>query len=93
MKKISSIFAVLAATAGLYISCTDLSQIEKDIESLDSRVTAFENQMKTVNDEIAALGKLEAATTISSVTPDGKRFLKANNSTLKENWHKTQTAE
>lgn len=71
MKRILSILAALAAVTGLSVSCSDISSLEKEIDELGTRVDALENQVKELNESILLLSKLEKATTIQKVTPDG----------------------
>lgn len=71
MKRILSILAALAAVTGLSVSCSDISSLEKEIDELGTRVDALENQVKKLNESILLLSKLEKATTIQKVTPDG----------------------
>ncbi|MDE5889716.1 MAG: DUF4988 domain-containing protein, partial [Bacteroidales bacterium] len=71
MKKISTIqalAAVLISLALAFVSCTDLSDLEKRVDSLDSRITALETQISGLNSNIEALSILAGGATINSVT-------------------------
>ena len=67
MKKILKHLAIPAALACLLASCSDLSDIEKRVESLESRVQALETQIGILNTNVAAVQKLAEGGTISSV--------------------------
>lgn len=67
MKKILKYLAIPAALACLLASCSDLSDIEKRVESLESRVQALETQIGILNTNVAAVQKLAEGGTISSV--------------------------
>ena len=67
MKKILKYLAIPAAMTCLLASCSDLSDIEKRVESLESRVQALETQIGILNTNVAAVQKLAEGGTISSV--------------------------
>ena len=67
MKKILKHLAIPAAMTCLLASCSDLSDIEKRVESLESRVQALETQIGILNTNVAAVQKLAEGGTISSV--------------------------
>lgn len=67
MKRILSLIIIPAIFAGVFASCTDLSQIEQRVDELENRVTAIEAQMKTLNSNVEALQKLAEGGIISSV--------------------------
>ena len=67
MKKTLKYLAIPAALACLLASCSDLSDIEKRVESLESRVQALETQIGILNTNVAAVQKLAEGGTISSV--------------------------
>ena len=67
MKKILKYLAFPAAMTCLLASCSDLSDIEKRVESLESRVQALETQIGILNTNVAAVQKLAEGGTISSV--------------------------
>lgn len=66
----NKIFRIIAAafTLGLSAACTDLSDIEDRIDSLEGRVTALETQIVGLNGNIEVLQKLIAGGTVSSAT-------------------------
>ena len=68
MNKIFRIFAAAAFTMGVSVACTDLSDIEDRLDSLEGRVTALETQIVGLNGNIAALQQLVAGGTINSAT-------------------------
>ena len=67
MKRILSLIIIPAIFAGIFASCTDLSQIEQRVDELENRVTAIETQMKTLNSNVEALQALAEGGIISSV--------------------------
>lgn len=67
MKKILKYLAIPAAMTCLLASCSDLSDIEKRVETLESRVQALETQIGILNTNVAAVQKLAEGGTISSV--------------------------
>ena len=68
MNKIIRIIAAAAFTLGMSAACTDLSDFEDRIDSLEGRVTALETQIKGLNANIEALQQLVAGGTINSAT-------------------------
>ena len=60
MNKIIRIIAAAAFTLGMSAACTDLSDFEDRIDSLEGRVTALETQIKGLNANIEALQQLVA---------------------------------
>lgn len=68
MNKIFRIFAAAAFTMGVSAACTDLSDIEDRLDSLEGRVTALETQIVGLNGNIEALQQLVAGGTINSAT-------------------------
>ena len=68
MNKIFRIFTAAALFAGVSVACTDLSDFEDRIDSLEGRVTALETQIKGLNANIEALQQLVAGGTINSAT-------------------------
>lgn len=68
MNKIFRIIAAAAFTLVLSAACTDLSDIEYRIDSLEGRVTALETQIVGLNGNIEALQQLVAGGTINSAT-------------------------
>ena len=68
MNKIFRIFAAAALIAGVSAACTDLSDFEDRIDSLEGRVTALETQILGLNANIEALQQLVAGGTINSAT-------------------------
>ena len=76
--------ALLLGGAAIFASCTDLSGIEERIDSLDSRVTALENQVASFNESLTAInGLLEDGTVITSITEteNGYTFTASNGET------------
>lgn len=67
MKRILSLIIIPAIFAGIFASCTDLSQIEQRVDELENRVTAIEAQMKTLNSNVETLQALAEGGIISSV--------------------------
>lgn len=67
MKRILSLIIIPAIFAGVFASCTDLSQIEQRVDELENRVTAIEAQMKTLNSNVETLQALAEGGIISSV--------------------------
>jgi hypothetical protein len=68
MNKIFRIIAAAAFVTGTFAACTDLSDFEDRIDSLESRVTALETQIVGLNANIEALQKLTAGGTVNSAT-------------------------
>ena len=68
MNKIFRIFTAAALFAGVSVACTDLSDFEDRIDSLEGRVTALETQIVGLNGNIEALQQLVAGGTINSAT-------------------------
>lgn len=68
MNKIFRIFAAAALFAGVSVACTDLSDFEDRIDSLEGRVAALETQINGLNGNIAALQQLVAGGTVNSAT-------------------------
>lgn len=68
MNKIFRIFTAAALFAGVSVACTDLSDFEDRIDSLEGRVTALETQIKGLNGNIEALQQLVAGGTVNSAT-------------------------
>ena len=68
MNKLFRLFAAAAFTLGVSVACTDLSDIEDRLDSLEGRVTALETQIVGLNGNIAALQQLVAGGTINSAT-------------------------
>ena len=68
MNKIFRIFAAAAFTMGVSAACTDLSDIEDRLDSLEGRVTALETQIVGLNGNIEALQQLVSGGTINSAT-------------------------
>ncbi len=60
--------AIMMPFAIAAVSCTDLSDLEKRVDSLDSRITALETQISGLNSNIEALSILAGGATINSVT-------------------------
>ncbi|MCM1178076.1 MAG: PL29 family lyase N-terminal domain-containing protein [Clostridium sp.] len=60
--------AIMMTFAIAAVSCTDLSDLEKRVDSLDSRITALETQIAGLNSNIEALSILAGGATINSVT-------------------------
>ena len=56
------------ALSGMLAACTDLSDIEKKMESLESRVTALETVVESLNGNIEGLQALISGTTVNSAT-------------------------
>lgn len=66
MKTITRFLATAALIAGVFTACSDLSDLEKKVDSLESRVTALEKVIPTLNSNIEALQTLLTAGTINS---------------------------
>lgn len=67
MKKILSLILIPALFAGIFHSCTDISQIEQRVNEIESRVTALETQVNTLNSNIETLQALAEGGIISKV--------------------------
>ena len=74
MKRTLTYIVTIVAALGLLISCADLGEIEKRINSLDSRVTALETVTENLNKNIEALQKLSEAAFIKSVTSNANGY-------------------
>ncbi len=74
MKRTLTYIVTIVAALGLLISCADLGEIEKRIDSLDSRVTALETVTENLNKNIEALQKLSEAAFIKSVTSNANGY-------------------
>ena len=68
MKTITRILASAAILAGVFTACSDLSDLEKRVDSLESRVTALEKIIPNINSNIEGLQALMNAGTINSAT-------------------------
>lgn len=66
MKTITKILASAALFAGVFTACSDLSDLEKRVDSLESRVTALEKVIPSLNSNIEGLQALMNAGTINS---------------------------
>ena len=64
MNKITRLFAAAMLATGMAAACTDLNDLEKRVESLESRVTALETLIPNLNSNIEALQVLVSGTTI-----------------------------
>lgn len=67
---IISAAALLGAAA-----CTDLTEVNNKLDSLDSRVSALEKSLTAINSNVNALAALAANQTINSVEQDGDTWL------------------
>ena len=75
---------LLLGGAAIFASCTDLSGIEERIDSLDSRVTALENQVASFNESLTAInGLIKDGTVITGITEteNGYTFTASNGET------------
>ncbi len=68
MNKIIRIIAAAAFTFGIAAACTDLSDLEDRVDSLEGRVTALETLIPNLNANIEALQKLANGGTVNSAT-------------------------
>ncbi len=68
MKTITRIIAAVLLGGGISAACSDLSDLEKKVESLESRVTALETLLPNINGNVEALQVLVNGTTINSAT-------------------------
>ena len=68
MKTITRILASAAILAGVFTACSDLSDLEDRVDSLESRVTALEKVIPNLNSNIEGLQALMTAGTINSAT-------------------------
>jgi outer membrane murein-binding lipoprotein Lpp len=66
MKTITKILASAAIFAGIFTACSDLSDLEKRVDSLESRVSALEKVIPSLNSNIEGLQALMNAGTINS---------------------------
>ena len=66
MKTITKILASAALFAGVFTACSDLSDLEKRVDSLESRVSALEKVIPSLNSNIEGLQALMNAGTINS---------------------------
>ena len=66
MKTITKILASAVLFAGVFTACTDLSDLEKRVDSLESRVSALEKVIPSLNSNIEGLQALMNAGTINS---------------------------
>lgn len=60
--------AALALIVGVTAACSDLNDLEKKVDSLESRVTALEKLIPAINSNIEGLQTLMAGGTINSAT-------------------------
>ena len=67
LKALSASVLIAAAVA----SCTDLTQVNKELDSLDSRVSALETIVNSLNENINSLMLLANNQTINKVEQDG----------------------
>lgn len=77
MKHINIPIPIIAGAAALLslAACTDLTEVNNKLDSLDSRVSALEKSLTAINDNINALSVLAANQTINSVEQDGDTWL------------------
>ena len=68
MNKITRLIAAAMLAIGMAAACTDLNDLQKKVESLESRVTALETLIPNLNSNIEALQVLVSGTTINSAT-------------------------
>ena len=68
MKTIARIFASAAIITGTIAACSDLNDLAQRVESLESRVTALEKVIPSLNENIEALQALMSAGTINSAS-------------------------
>lgn len=68
MKTITRILATVALIAGVFTACSDLDDLEKKVDALESRVTALEKLLPGLNENIASLQALMSGGTINSAT-------------------------
>ena len=66
MKTITRILAAAVLFAGVFTACSDLSDLQDRVDSLESRVTALEKVIPSLNSNIEALQALMSAGTINS---------------------------
>lgn len=66
MKTITKILASAVLFAGVFTACSDLSDLEKRVDSLESRVSALEKVIPSLNSNIEGLQALMNAGTINS---------------------------
>ena len=66
MKTITRFLASAVLFAGVFTACSDLSVLEKKVDSLESRVTALEKVIPTLNSNIEGLQALMSAGTINN---------------------------
>ena len=66
MKTITKILASAVIFAGVFTACSDLSDLEKRVDSLESRVSALEKVIPSLNSNIEGLQALMNAGTINS---------------------------
>lgn len=66
MKTITRFLASAVLFAGVFTACSDLSVLEKKVDSLESRVTSLEKVIPTLNSNIEGLQALMSAGTINN---------------------------
>ena len=66
MKTITRILAAAVLLAGVFTACSDLSDLQDRVDSLESRVTALEKVIPSLNSNIEALQALMSAGTVNS---------------------------
>lgn len=68
MKTITKIIASAIFMTGIFAACSDLNDFEQRLDSLESRVTALEKVLPSLNENIEALKAFIAGGTINSAT-------------------------
>ena len=68
MNKITRLITAVMLVTGMTTACTDLNDLQKKVESLESRVTALETLIPNLNSNVEALQVLVNGTTINSAT-------------------------
>jgi len=73
MKKILS-FIIAIIPLGAVLSCTDLTEVNNKLDSLDSRVSALEKAVNSLNSNVLALTTLAQNQTINNVEQEGDTY-------------------
>ena len=80
-----NIYYILAAVVPVIaLSCSRISGLEAEVDSLESRMTAVETQINAVNDNVRTLVALFGGSTVNTVTrtEDGYELLMSNGETV-----------
>lgn len=74
MNKVSRLITASLLAFLPAVSCTDLTEVNNKLDSLDSRVSALEKAVNSLNQNVLALSSIAQNQTINSVSQDGDTY-------------------